>query len=191
MLAATRVAQMAKKMPPKVRGQVERSISPYEQSMFGDLMDVPLLLAKARRKVGDNLLSVTPGVLAFCRHRHVGQLVPRKVGAGAALLRRGRGAVWGAVGRAMAVPAGTAPLRCGWWARAAVGGVAVWARERCCVAGGWGGAGWGGGARLVLLVGCGQSWGAPSGLGNRWGGWRGTGAGCMSGEAVSMKGAPF
>lgn len=65
MLAATRVAQMAKKVPPKVRGQVERSISPYEQTMFGDLMDVPLLLTKARRKVSDNLLSVTPGILAF------------------------------------------------------------------------------------------------------------------------------
>lgn len=65
MLAATRVARMAAKAPVKVRGQVERSISPYEQTLFGDLMDVPLLLTKARRKVEDNFLSVTPGVLLF------------------------------------------------------------------------------------------------------------------------------
>eukprot|EP00170_Pyropia_yezoensis_P008070 contig_33523_g8097 len=86
MLAATRVARMAAKAPPKVRGQVERSISPYEQTLFGDLMDVPLLLTKARRKVEDKLPLRHAWRFAVCGDRYLGQLVPREARPGAALL---------------------------------------------------------------------------------------------------------
>ena len=55
---------MAPKMPPRMRGQIEYFTSPYEQTLFGDLMNPKLLLTYVRRSMS-GLKDMAPAALIF------------------------------------------------------------------------------------------------------------------------------
>lgn len=55
---------MGKKVPPRVRGQIERFLSPYEQTFFGDVWNAQLMMTKMRRKL-TFIKDMAPGVLIF------------------------------------------------------------------------------------------------------------------------------
>ena len=55
---------MPPKMKPRVRGQIEYFISPYEQSFFGDIFDAKLMMTKMRRKLVF-VRDMAPAVILF------------------------------------------------------------------------------------------------------------------------------
>lgn len=40
---------MGKKVPPRVRGQIEYFVSPYEQKLFGDMRSAPFMMGQVKR----------------------------------------------------------------------------------------------------------------------------------------------
>jgi UcrQ family len=57
-------AIMGKKIPPRMRGQIEYFTSPYEQNLFGDIFDARLMMTKMRRKLGF-VKDFGPGLVLF------------------------------------------------------------------------------------------------------------------------------
>jgi hypothetical protein len=55
---------MGKKIPPRMRGQIEYFTSPYEQNLFGDIFDARLMMTKMRRKLGF-VKDFGPGLVLF------------------------------------------------------------------------------------------------------------------------------
>jgi len=64
VLASGQGVEMAPKIPPRMRGQIEYFTSPYEQKLFSDLPDTKLMMTKMRRKLGF-VKDMAPGLIMF------------------------------------------------------------------------------------------------------------------------------